>query len=248
MSSGRLSHVEAIFLDDGGTVSDNDRRAPQYRAILGEYLTPRLGGRPSQWSDANAAVIAGSMDAFEEFPLDGGYLAARRVHIIKWLRDMCDLVGVDAPSDEDECAEFAIATHQHVWSRIECEIPGAADAIRQLNDMGYQLYMGSGTESIDLDATLRGMGVRELFTETYGTDLIDTWKGSRLYYDRVLAHAGVSPESALFVDDSNRCVSWSVEAGAEAVLIADERPETTDAAGVLRSLAELPGLLATHLG
>jgi phosphoglycolate phosphatase-like HAD superfamily hydrolase len=241
-----LSHVEAIFLDDGGTVSDNDRRAPQYRAILGEYLAPRLGGQPSQWSDANAAVIAGSMDAFEEFPLDGGYLAARRIHITSWLRDMCYLVGVDAPTDEDECADLAIATHRYVWARIECEISGAADAIRQLNEMGYQLYMGSGTESIDLDATLRGMGVRELFTETYGTDLIDTWKGSRLYYDGVLADAGISPENALFIDDSNRCVSWAVEAGAAAALISAERPESTEATGVLGSLAELPELLATH--
>ena len=243
-----LRHVEGTFLDDGGTVSDNDRRAPQYRAFLGEYLAPRLGGRPAQWSDANAAVIAGSMDAFDEFPLDGGYLAARRIHIIKWLRDMCDLVGVDSPADEDECAEFAIATHRHIWAQIECEIPGAADAIRQLNEMGYRLYMGSGTESIDLDATLRGMEVRELFIETYGTDLIDTWKGSRLYYDRVLAHAGVSPENALFVDDSNRCVSWAVEADAAALLIASEQPESTEAIGVLGSLAELPELLATRGG
>ena len=47
MSMDRLHGIEAIFLDDGGTMSDNDRRAPQYRAILGDYLAPRLGSSPS---------------------------------------------------------------------------------------------------------------------------------------------------------------------------------------------------------
>jgi len=44
----------------------------------------------------------------------------------------------------------------------------------RLRGMGYRIYAGSGTEAVDLDATLRGMGVRGLFTETYGTDLVDT--------------------------------------------------------------------------
>ena len=245
MSLDRLHGIESIFQADGGTMSDNDRRAPQYRAILGDYLAPRLGGSPSQWSDANAAIVAGSMDAFDEFPLDGGYLAARRIHIIKWLRDMCELVGVDASADEDECADLARATHQFVWARIECEIPGAGNAIRELHEMGYSIYAGSGTEAVDLDATLRGMGVRDLFTETYGTDLVDTWKGSRNYYDRILAHAGVPPEKALFVDDNNRSIDWATEVGAMGVLISDEQPDITNAVEVIDSLTELPGFLAT---
>ena len=158
---------------------------------------------------------------------------------------MCEVVGVDASADEDECADLARATHQFVWARIECEIPGAGNAIRELHEMGYSIYAGSGTEAVDLDATLRGMGVRDLFTETYGTDLVDTWKGSRNYYDRILAHAGVPPEKALFVDDNNRSIDWATEVGAMGVLISDEQPDITNAVEVIDRLAELPGFLAT---
>jgi phosphoglycolate phosphatase-like HAD superfamily hydrolase len=248
MNLDRLHGIEAIFLDDGGMMSDNDRWGTQYRVILSEYLAPRLGGSPSQWSDANTAVIAVSMDAFDEFPLDGGYLAARWIYFVKWLRDMCDLVGVEAPADEDECADLAGATHHYVWARTECEIPGVGNAIRELHGMGYRIYAGSGTEAVDLDATLRGMGVRDLFTETYGTDLVDTWKGSRIYYDRILVHAGVPPEKALFVDDNNGSIDWANEAGAIGVLIADERPDPTNAVEVLGSLVKLPRFLAAYRG
>ncbi|MCH7906307.1 MAG: HAD family hydrolase [Chloroflexi bacterium] len=110
--------------------------------------------------------------------------------------------------------------------------------------MGYRIYTASDTESVDLKATLRGMEVRDLFVETYGSDLVGTWKGSHLFYDRILAHAGVPPEKASFVDDSNRSVDWITEAGATAVLISTEGPARTGACEVLDSLSELPEFLA----
>ena len=87
-----------------------------------------------------------------------------------------------------------------------------------------------------------------MFTQTYGPDLIDTWKGSRHYYEDIMADVGVSPDNALIVDDSNKSVSWATEAGATAVLISSERPERTGACGVLNSLADLPDFLAKSGG
>ncbi|MCH8818253.1 MAG: hypothetical protein IIC92_11050 [Chloroflexi bacterium] len=91
MSSVNLNQIEAIFLDDGSVMSDNERRAPQFRRILGDYVSLRLGGEPSAWSDANAAILASNMAA------------------------------LDAPSDDDECAEFAKTTARYVWARVRCD-------------------------------------------------------------------------------------------------------------------------------
>ncbi|MDP7514133.1 MAG: hypothetical protein QF422_04360 [Dehalococcoidia bacterium] len=61
MNTNRLNGIEAIFLDDGGVMSGNGRLAPQYTTIMDDYLAARLGGEPSQWSDANAAIVVRHM-------------------------------------------------------------------------------------------------------------------------------------------------------------------------------------------
>ncbi len=51
------SEYRAIFLDDGGLISDNDARGPQWRRFLGEFFPPILGGTPEQWAAANVQVM-----------------------------------------------------------------------------------------------------------------------------------------------------------------------------------------------
>ena len=87
-----------------------------------------------------------------------------------------------------------------------------------------------GPSSLDLDGFLTGMTVRPLFNRLYGPDLVNTWKGGPLFYDRIFTDAGVSPSKALVVDDSARAVEWASEAGAATVLVSTGPP---DAAGRL---------------
>jgi FMN phosphatase YigB (HAD superfamily) len=89
------------------------------------------------------------------------------------------------------------------------------------------------------------LGVRDLFVETYGTDLVDTWKGSRNFYDEIFSHAGVLPSKVLIVDDAATSIQWAGEAGASGVLISNETGRSAEALTVLTSLAELPGFLAS---
>lgn len=110
--------------------------------------------------------------------------------------------------------------------------------------MGYRLYMASGTETADLDASLRAAGIRESFTQTHGTDIVDTWKGSRYFYDAIFAHSGESPSNVLIVDNDPTSIQWASQAGAIGVLTSDELAESTEAVSVLKSLTELPGVLA----
>ncbi len=93
---------------------------------------------------------------------------------------------------------------------------------------------------------LEGMGVQDLFTQAYGPDLIDTHKGSRHYYEGILADAGESPSKSLFIDDSNKCVGWIVEAGARGILVSTEPPDNTEAIAILAALSELPDFLASQ--
>ncbi|KAF9189453.1 hypothetical protein BGZ51_009564 [Haplosporangium sp. Z 767] len=48
-----------IFLDSGGVINDNDRRAPQWVYHLEEYMPKtRIGGPPKLWGRANATLSA----------------------------------------------------------------------------------------------------------------------------------------------------------------------------------------------
>ena len=48
--------VTQLFIDDGGVLNDNERRGAEWRRLIGEYLSPRLGGEPPVWGEANRIV------------------------------------------------------------------------------------------------------------------------------------------------------------------------------------------------
>ena len=73
---------------------------------------------------------------------------------------------------------------------------------------------------------------------------MNTWKGGRLFYDRIFGDAGVQPSECLVIDDSPRAVQWASEAGATAVLVSAEPSPSDNAYVVVGSLAELPSFLA----
>ena len=54
--SGDMSSRLTIFLDDGGVINDNAVRGPQWQRLVGRFLSPRLGGEPEAWAQANKVV------------------------------------------------------------------------------------------------------------------------------------------------------------------------------------------------
>jgi len=86
------------------------------------------------------------------------------------------------------------------------------------------------------------MGVRGCFVDLCGADLVDTAKASQRFYERVFGHAGVAPDDALVVDDSERALDWAADLGAQTVLCHPEAP-TNNRHLHVRRLADLPSLL-----
>jgi HAD superfamily hydrolase (TIGR01509 family) len=239
--------IKAIFLDDGGVMNDDSVRGPQFRELIGAFLSQRLGGDVQDWAAANSTILNRDMAALakgELFSTEQSYSQSRHTYYVNWLRDMSEIVGVAAPEDDDECVDTARSTFEFAASNANTDIPGAIEAIRSLHDSGIRLFTASGSDSWLLSAYLVKMGVRELFENTYGPDLVDMWKGSSAYYKEIMRHAGVEPGEALFVDDSARSIAWITEAGASAVQISKDGADAASRVTVLGSLAELPKYLA----
>ncbi len=241
--------ISTIFLDDGGVLNDNERRAAEWRRLVGEFLAPRLGGAPEAWGEANGVVFERQWERFVAWQ----QLAIERDEHVdffgsaeerqRWLREMCEHVGVVAPQGPG-CVELARQTEEYVIPRVRAAFPGAVDAVRALSNLGYTLSTASSALSKDLERNLTRMGVRDLFaSRLYGPDLVRALKGGRRFYERIFSDAGVDPKTALVVDDWLHAVEQAAEAGAHTVLVARRAPERAVPYRVISTLAELPAVI-----
>jgi FMN phosphatase YigB (HAD superfamily) len=234
-----------IFLDNGGVLTDNDVRAEQWRRLLGEYLSPRLGGTPAIWGEANRIAFGAQWERFlawRDERLEAGewgdffQQAGERE---RWLREMCAHAGVDAP---DDALGVARAAEEYVFPRIRASYADTAPAVEALHARGYHLATASGETSYELDHYLKGMGLRERFAgPLFGPDLVQALKGGRTYYDRLIAASGIAPSEALVVDNEERAIAAAAQAGARTVYV--RRGDTPPAADADHTVPDLLGLL-----
>ena len=90
---------------------------------------------------------------------------------------------------------------------------------------------------------LTGLGVRTLFRETYGSDLLGVWKNGPSFYQALLEHARIEPADAVTVDDDALRLDRARDLGMETILVG-----TKDAGSGHRrigTIADLPGALAS---
>jgi phosphoglycolate phosphatase-like HAD superfamily hydrolase len=224
----------ALFIDDGGVLNDNRRRRPEWVRLIGEFMPPRLGGTADAWAVANGAVVTPAFweDLYAQLPSFKSHRDSQRTYALRWMRRMCEAVGVGCPPD-DEAEAMHRELSCYVAERADAAIEGAAEAVRSLQGAGYVLHMASGTPSWELRGILGRMGILEAFSGVYGPDLIDHVKYGPGYYERIFADCGIEPRRALVIESDLECCRWAREAGAQAVCVDD------NGAGDVLSLDEL---------
>ncbi|HEY7348278.1 MAG TPA: HAD family hydrolase [Ktedonobacterales bacterium] len=235
----------AVFLDDGGVMNDSRLRGPQWRRLVAEFFAPRLGGAPEAWAEANSAFMDALLEPNawrERLQSARDYQHFDRAYQLDWLKGMCALVGVEAPTD-DECYELALQAAALITRQVRSAFPGVIEAIRALHQRGYPLHTASGEPSTDLAGYLEAMGVRDCFQRLYGPDLINTFKNGPDYYERLFADAGVDPGETLVLDDSPQAAAWARRAGAHAILVGQASAGQDGVAHHIASLAELPAII-----
>jgi HAD superfamily hydrolase (TIGR01509 family) len=142
---------------------------------------------------------------------------------------------------EQQCFELGVAAERFIIPRIRAAFPGAVEAIRTLHAMGYALHTASGASSVMLEGYLEPLGVRDCFGRLYGPDLIEHFKDSPTFYERLLADLGLPAQNALVVDDNPKVLCWAAELGAHTMLVG--RRADVEAFPQIGSLAELPSII-----
>ncbi|KAF8927891.1 hypothetical protein BGZ52_003969 [Haplosporangium bisporale] len=160
----------AIFLDSGGVINDNKRRAPQWLRCLGEFFpTTRLGGTAEVWSNANRQVVKPFFSRWHEYMQQATDEATNisnnndgespnvavifeRIHLTEWMKQMCSCAAESLPelkellpglSDRDLFL-LAKQAYQYTLPRVRADFPGAVDTIRKLSE--ETLGTGGGSE------------------------------------------------------------------------------------------------------
>ncbi len=232
-----------IFLDDGGVITDKQRRAAEFGRLVGDCFVPLLGGTQEAWTRAHRTVVDRLADPQSASTLAAAdFVGFYRAYQLRWIAGMCELLGLPTPPEE-ECLDLAYRALGWIARRIHAALPGAVEAIHLLHRQGYALHTASGSCSLELAGSFKGLGVRRCFGRLYGADLVNTFKEGPQYYARLFADAGVQPEGALVVDDSADAIRWAARLGARTVLVSASPHPKTGTTPRLESLAELPAFL-----
>jgi FMN phosphatase YigB (HAD superfamily) len=241
-----MREVTSIFIDDGGVMNDNTLRAPEWRRLVGEYFSPRLGGDKHAWSEANRVVFERILPVLEVGHQAQDYVPWYDSYQVIWLREMAAYVGVRAPLDDDECLKMVWDSVDYITQHVHSAFPGATESIKLLHAAGFTLFTSSGEHSRELDGHLKCMGVRDYFKILYGSDLINCGKYSIEFFKRIFKHSGVIPGEALVVDDKPEYLAWAAGLGAMTCLVSANPTSDTKVHIVVPRMADLPAALDSH--
>lgn len=240
-----MSEIQAVFLDDGGVLNNNELRAPQWKKLVAEYFAPRYGGKHNAWKKANSIAFENLLKSWRKAKKepDIDFQAFWQNESELWITTMFHHVGVTPPPLHEQY-NVAIKAEEWITPRVRAAFPGAIQTVRHLKERGYLLYTASGGTSWQLRGYIKGMGIADYFEEFYGADLINTMKASSLFYKRMFRHAGISPGQALVVDDCPENVLRAQEVGATGVLVTTSENEYQEHLfRAIKRIDSLPNLL-----
>ena len=237
-----MKPIDVLFVDKGGVLIDNaEDLGPQWRRLIGEFLSRRLRGSARAWGDANVPAFERQLERWraemaKRGPADIRGFFAKDARL--WFLDMCDAAGFARPPDE-EAERIAAETVDYVKAHLEIRPPQKGLlALRALKRRGLVLHMASGDSHDDLVKFLERIGARDLFDRVYGSDLVNTWKFGPEYYRAILRDSGVDADRAAVIDDSPKALSWARQSGLRVFQVARRDGEEFDDA-VARTFGEV---------
>ncbi len=209
-----------IFFDDGNTLNDNIIRGRQWQQLIGEYFSPIFGGEPKLWGTAN-------LELTKDFGGDGvpkllyenrnkTFKMFIEWFIEKWINEMFDFVRIKRP-EKKLYKKIYYDASEYVASQVKAAFPGVSEAIEDLYHKGYNLYLASGTESIELSFYYEAMGIKKFFKKLYGPDLINVLKVDDCFYKAIFKDLRINPNQGIFVEDKPYYLNIAEKIGANVV-------------------------------
>lgn len=245
MRTSSLTRLKTIFIDDGGTMSDNSRKGNQWNDLMINYFVPCYGGEPEIWQEANHQVIRILIKKIDELidnRLNLDYEKYQEFEDEIWINHMFDAVGIERPPSH-EYPKIRRQFEEWLAPQIRADIERIIDVIRELNAEGFTLHTASGHTSWFLRGILSGMRILECFTNLYGPDLVGVMKGGLDFYRRIFTHAQVNPLQAIVIDDNPKLLQLAGQLGAHTIQSCVIKNSSPKNESYYHNPAELPELI-----
>lgn len=245
MRDSRLTCLKTIFIDDGGTMSDNSRKGDQWKDLIVRYFVPRYGGIPDKWREANHQVASILTKKIDQLIGNGINLDYKKYQVFEdeiWINHMFDAVGIERPPNH-EYVKIRRQFEEWLTPQIQADIEGIIDVIRELNAEGFTLHTASGHSSWVLRGFLTGMGILECFMNLYGPDLVGVMKGGLDFYRRIFAHAQVNSSQAIVIDDNPKLLQLAGQLGAHTIQSCAIKDSVPNSEYYYNNPAELPDII-----
>lgn len=214
----RNNSAISIFFDDGGVLNNNEIRGKQWQKHCGQIFSSKFGGNPEIWGEANFRLISRYTNLFwkdwkDVFPHFLNFYASYKVG---WVNGMFEEVGKETPVNLDHEQLFDEVA-DYVIPKIRSAVPGVINSIKLLYKKGFKLYSASGLISKEMKMYLDGMGIKSLFREFFGPDLINTWKHGPEFYASIFKELGLKSQNAIVIDDKPLFLHSALEVGANVI-------------------------------
>src|SRR5260370_7084178 len=118
-----------IFLDDGGVITDKQRRAAEFGRLVGDCFVSLLGGTEEAWTRAHRVVSDRLADPQSVSGLTAAdFVGFYRAYQLRWVGGMCELLGLPTPPEEEG---LALPYRPLPWiaRRTPPAFPAPADAL-----------------------------------------------------------------------------------------------------------------------
>src|SRR5260370_2135688 len=138
-----------MFLDDGGVITDKERRAAEFERLVGDCFVPLLGGTEEAWNRAHRVVVGQLADPQSVSVLAAAdFVGFYRAYQLRWIGGMCELLGLPTPPEE-ECLNLATRALTWITRRIHAPLPGAPEATRRLHRAAHTVRSSSRSAPLE---------------------------------------------------------------------------------------------------
>lgn len=209
-----------IFFDDGGVLNSDQLRGEQWKPLIAEFMLKKFGGSASHWMEANfKAITKMTEQLIEATNSNSGNLSFTDGHTLEckvWVETMFEGSGLELPP-ESQYLDIMQEADSYVIPKIQSSYPNIIEVIKQLHKEGYTLNTASGASERWLKLFLEPMGIVHCFKTVYGTDIINTRKGTMLYYDKIFEWEKINPKQTIIIEDNVKMLNRAKDLGANVI-------------------------------
>ncbi len=211
----------SVFLDWFGVIADNDAMTRRWRRVEAQVLHQKYGGSLSRWISAHDRAFQWYLNCWSRHgPRSRSNYRVLWKHCeVEWMKRTLKWAGVQPSNSERELFKLDRELTYEITRRIDPTYPFARQTLETLRKAGCQLFLVSGADSTYVQGALEATKLKSFFKDTYSPDTLNAFKGSLLYWKKILRLSESDPKSSVVVDDRLKFLGVPSKLGLQTILV-----------------------------